>query len=159
MMEIKNYDPADIEIYSKDGEIVLREKSLIAFSQNDRKILAIGADAEKMDLQNMDGVLLFSPLRRGMIADYLVAVHMFKHMIKKAWGKKLFSKPRIAVFAPEDMTEVERKALMDAMFQSGAKDLLIGEGSLERFRADMMAADNKQYLSYDLFIVIIPEMN
>ena len=159
MKEIKYYEPSDIEIRSKDGEMVLREKSLIAFSQNDKKILAIGADAEKMALQNMDGVLVFSPLRRGMIADYLVAVHMFRHMIQKTWGKKLFSKPRIAVFAPEDMTEVERKALMDAMFQAGAKDLLIGEGSPVRFRADMMAADNKQYLSYDLFIVITPEMN
>ena len=158
-MEIKNYDSTDIEIYSKDGRMVLREKSLIALSQHDRKILAIGADAEKIALQNIDGVQVFSPLRRGIIAEYLVAVHMFRHMIQKTWGKKLFSKPRIAVFASEDMTEVERKALMDAMFQAGAKDLLIGEGSLESFRADVMAADDKRRSSYDVFIVIIPEMN
>ena len=159
MKEIKNYEPSDIEIYNKDGERLLREKSLIAFSMNDRKVLAIGADAEKMALQNMDGVQVFSPLRHGMVADYTASVVMFKYWIWKTWGKKLFSKPRIAVLAPENMTEVEKKALEDAMYQSGGRKVFISEGSPECFWADVMATDNKQYLSYDLFIVIIPEMN
>ena len=66
-MKIKNYEPSVIEIYNKDREIVLREKTLIAFSQPDMKIKAIGTDAEAF--QNMDDVLLYSPLRHGMIAD------------------------------------------------------------------------------------------
>ncbi len=155
-MKIKNYEPSDIEIYNKDREIVLREKSLVAFSQNDMKIRAIGTDAET--LRNMDDVLIFSPLRHGMIADYTVAERMFKYWIWKTWGRpKMFSRPRIAVLAPEDMTEVERKALEDAMYCAGAKDVFISEDSPERFWADVMTSDDKQRSSYDLFIVINPE--
>ncbi len=160
-MEIKNYEPSDIEIRSKDGSVVLREKSFVAFSQYDRKILAIGADAEKMALQNRTGVQVFSPLRHGMVADYAVAVRMFKYWIQKTWGgvKLLFLKPRIAVSAPENMTEVEKKALEDAMYQAGAKKVFISEDSPGRFWADVMAADDKRRSSYDLLIVITPEMN
>lgn len=123
-MKIKNYEPSVIEIYNKDREIILREKSLVAFSQNDMKIRAIGTDAEKMALQNMDDVLIFSPLRHGMIADYPVAERMFKYWIWQTWGRpKMFSRPRIAVSAPEDMTIVERKALEDAMYCAGAKEV------------------------------------
>ncbi|MBD5453239.1 MAG: hypothetical protein HDR30_02790 [Lachnospiraceae bacterium] len=160
-MEIKNYEPSDIEIHIKDKGIVLREKSLIALSTNDRKILAIGADAEKMALQNIDGVQVFSPLRRGMVADYEASVIMFKYWIRKTWGrdKKMFLKPRIAVLAPKDMTEVEKKGLEDCMYQSRGRKVFISEGSPERFWTDVMAADDKRRSSYDVFIVIIPEMN
>lgn len=161
MKEIKNYEPSDIEIYIKDKGMVLREKSLIALTSNDRKILAIGADAEKMALQNMDGVQVFSPLRYGMIADYAASVVMFKYWIRKTWGrdKKMFLKPRIAVLAPEDMTDVEKKGLEDCMYQSGGRNVFISEDSPERFWTDVMAADAKRRSSYDVFIVIIPEMN
>lgn len=155
-MKIKNYEPSVIEIYNKDREIVLREKSFVAFSQNDMKIRAIGTDAETF--QNMDDVLIFSPLRHGMIADYHVAERMFKYWIWQTWGRpKMFSRPRIAVLAPEDMTEVEQKALEDAMYCAGAKEVFISEDSQERFWADVMAEDDKRRSSYDLFIVIIPE--
>ena len=141
--------------------MVLREKSLVALTSNDRKVLAIGADAEKMALQNMDGVQVFSPLRHGMVADYAVSVVMFKYWIRKTWGrdKKMFLKPRIAVLAPEDMTDVEKKALEDAMYQSGGRKVFISEGSPECFWADVAAADDKRRSSYDVFIVIIPEIN
>jgi len=153
-MEFKNYEPADIEIHIKDKGMVLREKSLVAFTQHDGKILGFGAEAEEIAKKNMDGVQVISPLRQGMVADFQVAVGMFRQMMKKAWGKRMFSKPRIAVFAPKNMTEVERKALEDVMYQVGAKDLSISEVSPEDFRDDMMAVDKRRYLSYDLFIII-----
>lgn len=161
MKEIKNYEPSDIEIHIKDKGMVLREKSLIALSTNDRKILAIGADAEKMALQNMDGVQVFSPLRHGIVADYAVSVVMFKYWIRKTWGrdKKMFLKPRIAVSAPENMTDVEKKGLEDCIYQSGGRKVFISEGSPEHFWADVMAADDKRRSTYDVFIVIIPEIN
>ncbi|MDE6748361.1 MAG: acetylornithine/succinylornithine family transaminase [Lachnospiraceae bacterium] len=155
-MKIKNYEPSYIEIYNKDREIILREKSLVAFSQNDMKIRAIGTDAETF--QNMDDILIVSPLRHGMIADFTVAERMFKYWIWKTWGRpKMFSRPRIAVSAPEDMTVVERKALEDAMYCAGAKEVFISEDSSERFWDDVMKEDDKRRSLYDLFIVIIPE--
>ena len=69
----------------------------------------------------------------------------------------MFLKPRIAVLAPEDMTDVEKKGLEDCMYMSGGRKVLIKEGSPERFWADVMAADGRP--SYDMFIVITPEMN
>ncbi len=153
-MEFKNYEPADIEIHIKDKGMVLREKSLVAFTQHDGKILAFGAEAEEIAKKNIDGVQVLSPLRQGMLADYHVAVSMFRHMIKKTWGKRPFSKPHIIVFVPKNMTEVEKKALEEVMYQVGAKELSISDVSFERFRDDMTAMDKKRYLSYDLFIVI-----
>lgn len=153
-MEFKKYEPADIEIHIKDKGLVLREKSLVAFTQHDGKILAFGAETEEIAKKDTEGVQVFSPLRQGIIADYCVCVNMFKHMIKKAWDKRLFSRPHIAVFGPKDMTEVERKALEEVMYQAGAKEVLISDVSLEHFMEDRMVIDKKRYLSYDLFIVI-----
>lgn len=153
-MEWKNYEPADIEIHSKDKGMVLKEKSLVAFTQRGGKIVAVGAEAEEIAKKNIEGVQVVSPLRQGMIAEYHVAVHMFRYMIKKTWGKMLFSKPRIVVFVPKDMTEVEGKALEDVMYQAGAKELFISEVSMEHFGDDMTDIEKKRYLSYDLFLVI-----
>ena len=151
LAEFKNYEPADIEIHIKDKGMVLREKSLIAFTPQDGKILAFGAAAEEMARKNIDGVLVFSPLRQGMIADYSAAVNMFRYMIKKTWGKRLFHRPHVAAFVPKGMTEAERKALEDIMyFAVLAKELFISEISSESFRDDMM----QRYPSCDLFIVI-----
>ena len=149
MAEFKCYEPADIEIHIKDKGMVLREKSLIAFTPQDGKILAFGAEAEEMAQKNMDGVLVFSPLRQGMIADYSAAVNMFRYMINKTWGKRLFHRPHVVAFIPKGMTEVEKKALEDIMYFL-AKEFFISEASSESFKDDMM----QRYPSYDLFIVI-----
>jgi len=152
-MEYKNYEPADIEIHIKDKGMVLKDKSLVAFTQHDGKILAYGAEAEEIAKKNIDGVQVLSPLCQGMIADYCIAVSMFSYMIKKTWNKK-FSKPNIVVFVQNNITEVERKALEDIMYQVGAKKLSISEIPPESFRDDRMVLDKKQYELYDLFIVI-----
>lgn len=151
LVEFKNYEPADIEIHIKDKGMVLREKSLIAFTPQDGKILAVGAAAEEMARENIDGVWVTSPLRQGMIADYSAAVSMFRYMIEKTWGKRLFHRPHVAAYVPKGMTEVEKKALEDIMyFAVRAKELFISEVSSEGFRDDMM----QRYPSCDLFIVI-----
>lgn len=147
--EFKNYEPADIEIHIRDKGMVLKEKSLIAFTPQDGKILAFGTAAEEMTRENIDGVLVYSPLRQGMIADYTAAVNMFRYMIKKTWGKILFHKPHVAAFVPKGITEVEKKALEDIIYFL-AKEFFISEVSSESFREDMM----QKFPSCDLFIVI-----
>lgn len=154
MIEFKNYEPADIEIHIKDKGMVLKEKSLVAFTQHDGKILAFGEEAEEIAKKKIDGVQVFSPLRQGIIADYHASANMFRYMINKTWGKRLFSKPHIVVFVTKDMNEIERKALEEVMYQAGAKELFISEAPMEHFKEDMITIDKKQYLSYDLFLVI-----
>ncbi|MDE6052289.1 MAG: rod shape-determining protein, partial [Lachnospiraceae bacterium] len=70
MVELNSYEPADIEIHLKDKGMVLKEKSLVAFTKSDGKILAIGKEAEEISRKNIEDVQVISPLRRGMIADY-----------------------------------------------------------------------------------------
>lgn len=156
MTDINSYEPADIEIHLKDKGMVLKEKSLIAFSQVDGKILAVGKEAEEMASKNVKDVQVISPLRRGIIADYTVACGMFRYMVEKTWGKRLFRKPHIVACVPRGRTEVEKKALDEVMHfaSSGAKEITIYEGALEEFMEGMKAHQPKRYAAYDVFISI-----
>lgn len=154
MAELSEYEPADIEIYLKDKGMVLREKSLIAFSKSDGKILAVGRAAEELAGKNIEGVQVFSPLRQGRIADFLAAARMFQSMMKDVWGKGRFRKPHVVVCTSPDMTEVEKKALEDVMYQAGAREITIYEGALKYFMEASGAGGARQYAAYDLFIAI-----
>lgn len=104
------YEPADIEIYVKDKGLVLKEKSLVAFTPYNKKIVGIGDEAEAIAAQDLESVTVQSPLRRGIIADYVVADRMFRHMLQKAYGKRHFFKLNIAVGGiPRNTTEVEKR--------------------------------------------------
>lgn len=130
-----DYEPADIVIYMQDEGMVLREKSLVAYEPNTGKILAVGADAECMLGKESEHVRVISPLRRGTVADYSVSVQLFTCLLEKAWGKKTFLKPSVAVCVPEDMTEVEKRALEEVMCQSRAGKVVIIPIAVERFIA------------------------
>ena len=94
-MTYTKYEPADIEIYVKDKGLVLKEKSLVAFAQYNKKILGIGDEAEAIAAQNLESITVQSPLHRGIIADYVLADIMFRHMLQKAYGKRHFFKLNI----------------------------------------------------------------
>lgn len=149
------YEPADIEIYVKEKGLVLKEKSLVAYTPSDGRILGIGDEAEALAAQNLESVAVQSPLRQGMIADYSMADRMFRHMLKKACGKRHFFKPHIAVGGiPETITEVERKAVEDLMFQIGAKSVTVFEGSYEKLKKEMAVVAPEKFDSFQAVIVI-----
>ncbi len=158
MIELRMNEPADIEIYLRDKGMVLKEKSLVAYTPSDGKILAFGDEAEKIAGKNMEGVQVISPLRQGMVADYSAAVKMFQYMIEKVWGKKLLRKPHVVVSVPKAMTEVEEKALEDSMYfiaaGTKAKIITFSEEALEQFMMGMRVHDIKRYVTYDVFLVI-----
>ena len=128
-----NYEPADIVIYIQGKGMVLKEKSLVAFYPETGKIEAFGTEAEDIASKNLEGISVVSPLRRGMIADYTVAVKLFSHLILKALGKKPWRKPAVAICVPKGITEVEKKAVEDAIFQAGARELFIADIPAEEF--------------------------
>lgn len=130
-----DYEPADIVIYIQDRGFVLKEKSLVAYEPKTGKMLAVGADAERMLGRDSENIRMISPLRRGTVADYLVSVQLFTCLLEKAWGKKTFLKPSVAVCVPEGTTEVERKALEEVMCQSRAGKVVIIPIAVERFIA------------------------
>lgn len=132
MNNIEN-EPADISIYIQGRGLVLKEKSLVAVDAAKEKILAIGAEAEQMAETSPENILILSPLRQGRIVDYLVAVKLFTHLLQKAWGKKPLLRPPVAICVPKGISEVEKRAAEDAIYQAGAKEVLISDIPVEEF--------------------------
>ena len=118
---------ASILVYIKGKGVVLKEPSVVAFDRDTNKIKAIGEEARLMLGRTPGNIVAVRPLRQGVISDYTVTEKMLKHFIQKAVGKKSFRKPRIAVCVPSGVTEVEKKAVEDATYQAGAREVAIIE--------------------------------
>lgn len=118
---------ASILVYIKGKGVVLKEPSVVAFDRDTNKIRAIGEEARLMLGRTPGNIIAVRPLRQGVISDYTVTEKMLKYFIQKAIGKKTFRKPRIAVCVPSGVTEVEKKAVEDATYQAGAREVLIIE--------------------------------
>ena len=118
---------ASILVYIKGRGVVLKEPSVVAVDRNTGKIHAIGEEARLMIGRTPGNIIAIRPLRQGVISDYQVTEKMLKYFITKAVGKKTFRKPRIAVCIPSGATEVETKAVEDAAYSAGAKDVAIIE--------------------------------
>ena len=118
---------ASILVYIKGKGVVLKEPSVVAFDRDTNKIKAIGEEARLMLGRTPGNIVAVRPLRQGVISDYTVTEKKLKHFIQKAIGKKNFRKPRIAVCVPSGVTEVEKKAVEDATYQAGAREVAIIE--------------------------------
>ncbi|WP_416198720.1 MAG: Cell shape-determining protein MreB [Sporanaerobacter sp.] len=111
---------ASILVYAKGKGIVLNEPSVVAIDQNTKQFLAVGEEARKMLGRTPGNIIAMRPLRDGVISDYEVTEKMLKYFIHKAIGKSFF-KPRIIVCVPSGVTEVEKRAVIEASTQAGAK--------------------------------------
>ena len=118
---------ASILVYIKGKGVVLKEPSVVAIDRDTNRILAIGEEARLMIGRTPGNIIAIRPLRHGVISDYTVTEKMLKYFINKAVGKKTLLRPRIAVCIPSGATEVERKAVEDATYQAGAKEVSIIE--------------------------------
>ncbi len=118
---------ASILVYIRGKGVVLKEPSVVAFDRDTNKIKAIGEDARLMIGRTPGNIVAVRPLRQGVISNYTVTEKMMKYFIAKALGKRMFRKPRIAVCVPSGVTEVEKKAVEDATYQAGAREVAIIE--------------------------------
>lgn len=118
---------ASILVYIRGKGVVLKEPSVVAFDRDTNRIKAIGEDARLMLGRTPGNIVAVRPLRQGVISNYDLTEKIMKHFIQKALGKRAFRKPRIAVCVPSGVTEVERKAVEDATYQAGARDVYIIE--------------------------------
>ena len=114
---------ASILVYVKGKGVVLKEPSVVAFDRDTNRIKAIGEEARLMLGRTPGNIVAVRPLRQGVISDYTVTEKMLKYFIQKAVGKQRFRKPMISICVPSQVTEVERKAVEDAAFQAGARDV------------------------------------
>ena len=116
---------ASILVYIRGKGVVLKEPSVVAFDRDNDKIKAIGEDARLMLGRTPGNIVAVRPLRQGVISDYKVTQQMMEYFIRKALGRKTFRKPVIAVCVPSGVTEVEKKAVVDATYLAGARDVKI----------------------------------
>ncbi len=118
---------ASVLVYIKGKGVVLKEPSVVAFDRETNKIKAIGEEARLMLGRTPGNIVAVRPLRAGVISDYTVTEKMLKYFIQKAVGKKRFHRLMVSVCVPSGVTEVEKKAVEDATYQAGAKEVAIIE--------------------------------
>ena len=118
---------ASILVYIKGKGIVLKEPSVVAYDKDRNEIKEIGEEARKMIGRTPGNIVAVRPLRQGVISDYDITEKMLKYFIKKAMGRRTLRKPRISVCIPSGATEVEKKAVEDATYSAGAREVSIIE--------------------------------
>lgn len=117
---------ATVIAYVKGKGIVLREPSVVAVDKNSGDVLAVGQEARRMLGRTPGNIVATRPLREGVISDYTVTEKMLKHFINKVCGKFIFA-PRIMICIPSQVTEVEKRAVIDAASQAGARKVYLIE--------------------------------
>lgn len=117
---------ANTNVFVDGKGIVLRDPSVVAKDINTGEIVAVGEDARNMIGRTPGSIVAIRPMKNGVIADYDTTAAMMKYYIEKAIGKTT-SKPYVMVCVPSGVTEVEKRAVMDATRMAGAKDAFILE--------------------------------
>ena len=118
---------ASVLVYVKGKGVVLKEPSVVAFDRDTNVIKAIGEEARLMLGRTPGNIVAVRPLRQGVISDYTVTEKMIKYFVQKALGKRTFKKPRISVCVPSGVTEVEKKAVEEATYAAGAREVYLIE--------------------------------
>lgn len=116
---------ANTLVYVSGKGIVLQEPSVVAIDKDDKMPLAVGEDAKKMLGRTPGNVIALRPLRDGVIADFEIAELMLKHFIRRVHEGKALVQPRMVIGIPSGVTGVERRAVMDAAIQAGARDVYL----------------------------------
>ncbi|OGY81698.1 MAG: rod shape-determining protein [Candidatus Kerfeldbacteria bacterium RIFCSPHIGHO2_12_FULL_48_17] len=112
---------ANTLVYIPKRGIVINEPSVVAISITDKKVLAVGNEAKEMLGRTPDSIVASRPLKDGVIADYKTTESMLRYFINKAIGGVRIVRPEVMVAVPAGITSTERKAVIDAAVQAGAK--------------------------------------
>jgi len=112
----------NVLVYVKGRGIVLNEPSVVAYSETDNRVVAVGTHARQMLGRTPPRINVTRPMRDGVIADYLVTEAMLRFFIGKVVGKYSLFRPVVMVCIPAGVTNVESRAVLDATVQAGAKE-------------------------------------
>ena len=118
---------ANTLVHVKGKGIVLREPSVVAIKNDSGEVLAVGEEAKQMIGRTPGNIVAIRPMKDGVIADFDVTQSMLKYFIKKAINSSSFSRPRVVVGVPSGVTEVEKRAVIDAAQQAGAREAYLIE--------------------------------
>lgn len=118
---------ANTLVHVKGKGIVLREPSVVAIKSENGEVLAVGDEAKQMIGRTPGNIVAIRPMKDGVIADFDVTQAMLKYFIRKAMNTKSFVRPRVVVGVPSGVTEVEKRAVIDAAQQAGAREAYLIE--------------------------------
>ena len=118
---------ANTLVYVRGRGIVLREPSVVAIDRQHGKALAVGEEAKQMIGRTPGNITAIRPLLDGVIADFDVAEQMLKYFIKRVQERRGPFPPRMIIGVPSGVTGVERRAVMDAAMQAGAREVFLIE--------------------------------
>lgn len=120
---------SNVVIYAEGKGIVLREPAVVAVDKNTGKVLQVGAAARNMMGRTPGNVVAIHPLRNGVISDYNLTEKMMEEFLKKV-VRSTFVKPRVVVTVPSGITEVEERAVIQALMEAGARRVYLIEAPL-----------------------------
>ncbi len=112
---------ANTLVYLGGEGIVINEPTVVAVTAEENKVVAVGKEAKEMLGRTPGNIVAMRPLRDGVIADYTITEAMLSYFIDKATGASRFFKPEVMVCIPSGVTQVERRAVLDATMSAGAK--------------------------------------
>jgi rod shape-determining protein MreB len=118
---------ANTLVYVRGKEIVLREPSVVAIRKDTGSILAVGEEAKKMIGRTPGNIVAIRPMKDGVIADFDITQAMLKHFIARSYRRRSIFLPQVVVCVPYGVTEVEKRAVLDATKQAGAKEAFLIE--------------------------------
>lgn len=112
---------ANTLVYLAGEGIVLNEPTVVAVTAEENKVVAVGREAKEMLGRTPGNIVAQRPLKDGVIADYTITEAMLSYFIDKACGKSRFFKPEVMICIPSGVTQVERRAVLDATMAAGAR--------------------------------------
>lgn len=114
---------ANTLVLVKGRGIVIREPSVVAINSKTNTVISVGDSAKEMIGRTPGDIVAIRPMKDGVIADYDVTLSMLRYFIKKAVKSNFLSKPRVVICVPSGVTEVEKRAVEDATYQAGGREV------------------------------------
>jgi len=116
---------ANTVVYVQEQGIVIQEPTVVAVGVDDNRVVAVGNEAKEMLGRTPETIVASRPMRDGVIADYVITEAMLRYFIQKVAGKRLFFRPEVMICVPAGCTQVEKRAVEDATYSAGAREVYI----------------------------------
>lgn len=142
---------ANTLVYAKGKGVVLNEPTVVAVSEDDDRVIAVGNEAKEMLGRTPLNIVARRPMKDGVVADYFVTEAMIRYFLDSVSGRIRFFKPEVMVCAPAGVTSVERRAVLDATLSAGARvAYLIDECLAAAIGANIPIAEPSGHMVVDI---------
>ncbi|HEV2021399.1 MAG TPA: rod shape-determining protein [Terriglobales bacterium] len=121
---------ANTLVYAKGKGIVVNEPSIVAINKNTGEVEAVGKEAKEMLGRTPGNIVAIKPMKDGVIADFKVTEKMLNYFIQKAHNRKMLVHPRIVIGVPSEITQVEKRAVMDSAYRAKASEVYLVEQAM-----------------------------